>query len=209
MTEPCEVPASHRRDPERRSRIIDAALTVIASHGVAGTSVRRVAEMAKVPLGSMTYHFTGVEQLLQEAFVRFTDRAVDAFQGEFEGVVTLEDARSALVRILTEASYMDVDNIAIGAELYSLAARNPVFRPIQLGWMHRSRDAIRRHFDEATTHMLDAMIEGLSVHRSFEVDRHPEELLRVVIERMTPPESFLGSHPEHDLPGRGCDPVIA
>ena len=60
-----------RNDPGRRDRIIDACLDVIAEVGVAGTSHRRVADAAGVPLGSMTYHFTGMNELLHEAFTRF------------------------------------------------------------------------------------------------------------------------------------------
>jgi len=55
MSEP-RTPTERRRrkDPGRRDRIIDACLEVIAEHGVAGTSHRRVAAAAGVPLGSMT-----------------------------------------------------------------------------------------------------------------------------------------------------------
>ena len=51
------VRRARRVDPNRRQRIIDACLDVIAERGVAGTSHRIVAEAADVPLGSMTYHF--------------------------------------------------------------------------------------------------------------------------------------------------------
>ena len=43
------APAVRRHDPHRRSRIVDACLDVIAAHGVAGTSHRRVAAAADVP----------------------------------------------------------------------------------------------------------------------------------------------------------------
>ena len=62
--------AQRRYDPGRRDRIIDACLDVIAESGVAGTSHRRVAQAADVPLGSMTYHFTGMNDLLHEAIGR-------------------------------------------------------------------------------------------------------------------------------------------
>ena len=60
-----------RNDPERRDRIIDACLDVLALHGVAGTSHRKVAAQAGVPLGAMTYYFDGMHELLHEAFTRF------------------------------------------------------------------------------------------------------------------------------------------
>ena len=64
-----------RYDPGRRDRIINACLDVIAETGVAGTSHRKVAEAADVPLGSMTYHFSGMNELLHEAFSRFAGTA--------------------------------------------------------------------------------------------------------------------------------------
>lgn len=62
---------SSRVDPERQQHIIDAALRVIASRGVAGTSHRGVAAEAHVPLGSMTYYFDGMHDLLHQAFDQF------------------------------------------------------------------------------------------------------------------------------------------
>ena len=60
--------ADRRFDPERKDRIIEACLDVIAERGVAGTSHRVVAAAAGVPLGSMTYHFDGMADLLHQAF---------------------------------------------------------------------------------------------------------------------------------------------
>src|SRR4051794_31902794 len=68
-----------RYDPGRRARIVAACLDVIAETGVAGASHRRVAEAANVPLGSMTYHFSGMDELLHEAFSRFADSASEDF----------------------------------------------------------------------------------------------------------------------------------
>ncbi|CAM5488856.1 hypothetical protein SGRI78S_04750 [Streptomyces griseus subsp. griseus] len=64
--------ATGRTDPERRDRIIDAVLDLIVDEGVAGVSHRKVAARAGVPLGSMTYHFSGMDELLHEAFTRFS-----------------------------------------------------------------------------------------------------------------------------------------
>ena len=48
---------TRRYDPDRKDRILEAALEVIADHGVAGTTHRSIAARADVPLGSTTYHF--------------------------------------------------------------------------------------------------------------------------------------------------------
>ncbi|MFT4463877.1 MAG: TetR/AcrR family transcriptional regulator [Sodalis sp. (in: enterobacteria)] len=56
---------SRRTDPDRRARIIDATLDMIAQHGVASITHRKIAAAADVPLGSMTYHFAGMQDLLK------------------------------------------------------------------------------------------------------------------------------------------------
>lgn len=184
-------PKPRRRDPHRRDRIIDAALEVISRDGVTGVSHRRVAHEAGVPLGSMTYYFSGIHDLLMEAFTRFTDQAVADYREQFIDCTTLEQARSAIVRILTDSSYMDPRNIIIGSELYSQSTHDPRFRPILLAWIHRCRDAFRIYFDEPTTFILDAMVEGVSMHRSLEQDIHSAELIASAVELLTPESSFI------------------
>lgn len=72
--------ATGRTDPQRRERIIAATLDHIAEEGVAGVSHRKIAMRADVPLGSMTYHFAGIDDLLREAFKRFADQIVAVFE---------------------------------------------------------------------------------------------------------------------------------
>ncbi|MGY1637181.1 TetR/AcrR family transcriptional regulator [Geodermatophilus sp. SYSU D00742] len=55
-------------DPQRRARILQAALAVIADEGVQAMSYRRVAARAGVPLGSMTYYFADFETLIVSGF---------------------------------------------------------------------------------------------------------------------------------------------
>ncbi|TYR32953.1 TetR/AcrR family transcriptional regulator, partial [Streptomyces parvus] len=71
---------ARRYDPERRTRIIDAALTVIAADGIAGLSHRTVAAEADVPLGSTTYHFASLDELLVAALRRCNENFVQALR---------------------------------------------------------------------------------------------------------------------------------
>ncbi len=50
---------------------------MIADDGVEGTSLRKIAARAGVPLGSLTYYFDGREDLITEAFLRFTDLPIE------------------------------------------------------------------------------------------------------------------------------------
>src|SRR5687768_9857927 len=88
--------ATRRYDPRRRDRIIDACLDVIAQNGVAGTSHRKIAEAADVPLGSMTYHFAGMNDLLHEAFARFAETASEQFEERIAAAHDADTAKQAI-----------------------------------------------------------------------------------------------------------------
>lgn len=161
-----------RLDPGRRDRILGAALDVVAAHGVAGTSHRRVAAAADVPLGSMTYHFDGMDALLHEAFSRFAQESSDEFRARFHGVTTPDEARSAVVRIIGDLDAASARSLVITHELYTLAARDPAFRDITHDWMARDRATFEQHYDPTTARLLNALIEGVVLHRALDTEPH-------------------------------------
>jgi DNA-binding transcriptional regulator YbjK len=119
-----------RNDPARRDRIIDACLRVIARSGVAGTSHRKVAGEAGVPLGAMTYYFTGMGDLLQEAFTRFATTISDRFERRMAAAPDTQAAREAVIAIILEDVFGDQSELVVSHELYTLAARDPAYRSI-------------------------------------------------------------------------------
>ena len=163
-------PRPRRYDPDRRDRIIDACLDVVAAHGVAGTSLRRVAAAADVPLGSMTYHFAGRDELLREAFGRFTREASAQFDQRMAEAPDRDAALRAVVRLITLDVFATQRDLVLSHELYTLAARDPAFRDLTNGWMRRSRAALGRHFDPATSRVLDAFVEGMTIHRALDTE---------------------------------------
>ncbi|RSX51570.1 TetR/AcrR family transcriptional regulator [Bifidobacterium callimiconis] len=153
-----------RGDPERRNRIIEACLDVIADRGVADTSHRVVAAAAGVPLGSMTYYFDGMDDLLHQTFERFADDSVCRMRERFAGISSREEACEAVVRTIVDDVFRNQHDLSLNLEFYTLAARDPAYRDITTRWMGRSREQLRRFFDPRTAQMLDAMIEGFSIH---------------------------------------------
>ncbi|GIG23614.1 TetR family transcriptional regulator [Cellulomonas chitinilytica] len=170
-----------RFDPDRRDRIIDACLQVIGEVGVAGASNRRIAAAAGVPLGSMTYHFTDTDELLREAFERFAHQVSDRFEESMARATTVDEARRAVVDLIGTEVLVDPHELVLTHELYTLAARDPGYRRLTHAWMARSRHALERHFDPTTARVLDALIEGLTIHRALDTEPHePDEVRRAV-----------------------------
>ncbi|MDQ0029839.1 TetR/AcrR family transcriptional regulator [Arthrobacter bambusae] len=179
--------ASRRFDPERRDRIIDAALDVIATQGVAGASHRKIAEHAGVPLGSMTYHFVSMDELLTEAFRRFANSIADRFDQQFGEAADVDGARQAVVDLIHLDLLDSQRDLVLTHELYTLAARKPVFRRITRDWMARSRRALGLHFDPETCRMLDALIEGLFIHAALDIEPHDRAIAVEAVARITTP----------------------
>ena len=70
-------------------------------------------------------------------------------------------------------------------ELDTLAARDASFRDITERWMDRTRGVLEKHFDPLTARLLDALVEGLAVHRT--LDRNPVTTAQMIegIRRIT------------------------
>ncbi|MFF0739224.1 TetR/AcrR family transcriptional regulator [Streptomyces sp. NPDC004111] len=177
--------ATGRTDPQRRDRIIDAALDLIADEGVAGISHRKVAARAGVPLGSMTYHFQSMEELLREAFGRFAATIVALFEERLGAAGDPDEARAAVVDLVHDLSSGDQRQLVLTHELYTLAARQPAYRELTRAWMRRSRDILEQHFPPDTARQLDALIEGLSLHRALDTEPHDRALTAEAVARIT------------------------
>ncbi|MFJ7272778.1 TetR/AcrR family transcriptional regulator [Streptomyces sp. NPDC099050] len=177
--------ATGHTDPQRRERILAATLDHIADEGVAGVSHRKIAARAGVPLGSMTYHFKGIDELLREAFARFAGHVVAVFERHLDAVDGPEQAREAVTGLIHALSDGPRRDLVLTHELYTLAARRPEYRELTRGWMIRSRQLLEKHFDPVTARQLDALIEGLTLHRALDTTPHDRNLTSEAVKRIT------------------------
>jgi DNA-binding transcriptional regulator YbjK len=172
-----------RHDPGRRDRLVDAALTVIADRGVVGTTHREIARVADVPLGSMTYHFASLDEVLAEAFTRHADSVAAVFDERMAAARTRAEAVDAVVTLVADDLLNSGYNLVLSVELYVAAARNPALKAVTQAWMARSRRALEQHFDPTTARELDALIEGLVLHSALSTDPMTPAQIRHAIER--------------------------
>jgi len=183
------VPAARsprRYDPDRKSRIIDAAIEVIADHGVAGTTSRLIAAAADVPLGSLTYHFDSIDDLLEQAFRRHAERMSPRYEAHFEKATDLAGFATAVTDLISGDAGGDARDWAVSYELYLAALRNPALRGVTEAWMRRSRMVLERFIDPVTARGIDALIEGLVIHLTLSTASFDRADTRAIVGR------FLG-----------------
>lgn len=154
-----------RFDPGRKDRLVDAALAVMAREGVAGTTHRLVAAEADVPLGSLTYHFASIDDLRAQAWQRLSERMSARYEAQFAEVSSREELVDAVTALVHDDAGGDRDEWAVTYSLYLSALRDPALREITERWMRTSRAVLERFVDPVTARGLDALVEGLVMHK--------------------------------------------
>ncbi|WP_433929054.1 TetR/AcrR family transcriptional regulator [Sorangium cellulosum] len=176
---------ARRHDPGRRERLVATALDVIAEQGVAGASHRSIARAADVPLGSTTYHFASIDELLAAAFTRHAETVAARFEERMRAARDRDAAVDCLVEHLASDLLGSSRDLVLSVELYVAAARRPALRAVTQAWMLRSRRALELHFDPVTARELDALVEGLVLHSALSTDPMTAEQIRHAIRRFT------------------------
>jgi TetR/AcrR family transcriptional regulator, regulator of biofilm formation and stress response len=174
---------ARRHDPDRKHRIVDAAIDVIAERGVAGTTHRLIAAAADVPLGSLTYHFSSLEDLRAQAFQRHAERMSGSYAAHFDGVETCEQFVEAVTDLIHGDAGAGRQDWAVAYELYLAALRDPALRAVTETWMRASRAVLERFVDPTTARGVDALIEGLVMHKILSTSPLPREQVRTIVAR--------------------------
>lgn len=169
-----------RTDPNRRDRLIDVALDVIAEHGVARTTHRKVAAVGNVPLGSMTYHFKDLEELFVAAFRRFTERITRVYNEAMASACTREQATGILAELLCGGSWFSRQDVVLVCELYVFAIRNVDAREMFGEWAALSMRIMEEHYPPDIARQLESIVGGLILTNYFA----PQPLDRVEVESL-------------------------
>ncbi|SDK87781.1 TetR/AcrR family transcriptional regulator [Streptomyces indicus] len=152
---------ARRYDPGRRQRIIDAAIRVVGSKGIGGLSHRSAAAEADVPLGSTTYHFATLDDLLVAA-LRQANEGFGAMVRERESLLGPEaDLAAELARLTGEWLGGDRTGVELEYELYLAALRRPALRPVAAEWCASVEEILARRTDRVTARAVVALLDGI------------------------------------------------
>lgn len=118
---------SQRRLPpdERRRQIVEAARSVIVRQGLGTTSLRNIANEAQVSMGTVTYHFSSIDDIIGAVVVTESER----FYADVVAAADTEpDARSAL-QLLVDPLFGDTDDVhahwRIWSDYWAATGRRP------------------------------------------------------------------------------------
>ncbi|MFE7513145.1 TetR/AcrR family transcriptional regulator [Streptomyces sp. NPDC057540] len=192
---------TRRYDPGRRERIVDAALTVVGRAGLGGLSHRTVAAEADVPLGSTTYHFVSLDELLVAAL----RKANEGFGRLLREHPALGDPdtglAAALARLLGEWLGGERARVELEYELYLAALRRPALRPVAAEWTESVVTALAHRTDPVSARALVAVMDGICLQVLLTDGAYDEEYARVILARV------LNEAPKPPLAGSSEPPA--
>ncbi|QFZ21088.1 TetR/AcrR family transcriptional regulator [Saccharothrix syringae] len=153
--------SARRRDPERRERIVRAAVRVIGRSGLSALTHRAAAAEAGVPLGSTTYHFADLDELLEAAVRLVAERNVARLRRWADSLAPQADLCTELSDFLVSLATRHRAGSVLAYELYSAALRRPGLRAASTAWDGMLTEVFARHVAEPTARALTALFDGL------------------------------------------------
>lgn len=152
-------------DPGRRSRILQATLEVITADGVQAATYRRVASHARVPLGSMTYYFRSLEDLIVSAIDSTRSELEPRYAAPLRAARTSADVVDALVEATIGATSPSLVDIRLYEEIRHYGARNPKVDDFLRALEAEALAMLHRTLPDRTALAVNALLWGWWSHR--------------------------------------------
>jgi DNA-binding transcriptional regulator YbjK len=170
---------------ERRARIAAAVIEVIADHGVSGMTHRRVAQAAGVPLGSTTYYFATLDDLLLAGLELAAERNLRQLEEIAPAVAAGLPLEQALARLAAELISSGRALYIAENELYLAAMRSPALQATALQWCREMDDILAPYFpDDESARLVVCAFCGLLLEAMLEEPPPSAEDLLPPIQRL-------------------------
>ncbi|MEX2324841.1 MAG: TetR/AcrR family transcriptional regulator [Nitriliruptoraceae bacterium] len=144
--------SERRRVDERRTQLVDAAITVLARDGLAGSTTRQITREAGLALGAFHYAFVSKSDLLRAVIERYADNIADVLRST---ITTEIDDLTVFARHVLEGYWSvieDTPNLQLAQyELTVYALRQPELRDLADLQYQRLADAVEQVLDHVPT----------------------------------------------------------
>lgn len=153
--------APRRKDPTRRERIARAAISVVAERGIEKLTHRAVAAAAEVPLGSTTYHFASLDDMLADALRVAAEDDVAQLREWTADLGDRADLAATLTDLVLHYLGPERSRTVVEHELYIAALHRPALRHLSTEWDATLVELFTAYTDPVTGRMLGATFCGL------------------------------------------------
>lgn len=186
-------PQTHyNRGEVRKALVLDAAVEVIAEHGIEGVTHRAIAKAADVPLSTTSYFFTSLDDLIGAAVTRIADGVLQAAESlvadasDLRGsVASVDEYVDRLVDIVTEPRE---SQILVQFEAYLGTTRRPdLVAPVKriVGAYERTAETVLASLGAAdpprAARHLVAVLDGFALQRIAHPRPDDHDLLREAV----------------------------
>lgn len=177
-----------RHDPGRRERIAEAAVRVISAGGIAALSHRAVAAEADVPLGSTTYHYASLDELLLAALRRVNDAWLDRFTAWARAVDPAAPLAGELADFIADSLTRHRAQAELEYEFYVAGLRHPAVRPLAAECLEAMVAVVRPLLPDADrARAVVGLLDGVTLQLVL-TGREPDRAeLRALLEPLVPP----------------------
>ncbi|GED99224.1 TetR/AcrR family transcriptional regulator [Gordonia crocea] len=169
-----------RAPADRRQQIIAAAAELL-SDGTGGKLTHRVvAQRAGVPLGSTTYYFATLDDLVARA-VEHLSAQVDADLDEVAAAIAASDRSPGAIAALMHEYLRDADRVRTEMAVYAAGIERPELRGLSRHWFDGLVAILAEFTDDETARLMSVFVDGVTLHASL----YDEPLELSAIERIT------------------------
>jgi len=137
-----------------------------------------------VPLGSTTYHFATLDELMVAALRQAGDRFGEMLSAEAELWAPGSDLAASLAKLLGEWLQGDVGRVELEYELYLAALRKPALKAVAAEWAGSARELLAAWMDEVTARGVVALIDGICLQVLLTGEGYDEGAAREVFGRV-------------------------
>ncbi len=133
MTPKAEEKTLRRTEPKevRRRQLIDATILSISRHGIGGTTMSTVTEIAGLSIGIVNFHFQSKQNLLEETLMFLAREHQDYWRrAHRQTELTARDKLSAIVEAHYSPATCTPEKLSVWFAFYGESGRRAVYRDL-------------------------------------------------------------------------------
>lgn len=168
---------TQQRAAQRRNEILRACLELLLEVGAETLTHRMIADRADVPLGSTTYYFASLNDLIEEALELGARDSRDALD-DLEKRLAQEQDIAAVLTSTLHGYLADREQLRFWGELYTVASHRPELRPLASLWKDGLVRVLSQHMSEDSARAAAIVIDGVQLHALIDEEMPKEDDLK-------------------------------